>query len=122
MNTGRKVGIISQARTTSTRLPRKVLMEAGGKSVLEHGITRLKAAGYPIYIATTVNQTDDEIVSLCKKLDIPFYRGSENDVLSRYYECAKQFGLDVVVRVTSDNPLIDGNLVRQGIEKYLTLP
>jgi spore coat polysaccharide biosynthesis protein SpsF len=122
MNSQRKVGIISQARTTSTRLPRKVLLEAGGKTVLEHGIDRLKWAGYPIYVATTTNQTDDVIVSLCEKLNIPYYRGSEHDVLSRYYECAKKFELDVIVRVTSDNPLIDGYLVKDGIERYLALP
>ena len=122
MSIGRKVGIISQARTTSTRLPRKVLLEAGGKTVLEHGIERLKWSGYPIYVATSVNQADDEIVAICKKLNVSFYRGSENDVLSRYYECAKQFGLEVVVRVTSDNPLVDGNLIRKGVEKYLSLP
>jgi spore coat polysaccharide biosynthesis protein SpsF len=118
----KKVGIISQARMTSTRLPRKVLMQAGGKTILEHGLGRLKWAGYPIHVATTVNQTDDPIVAICEKLNVPYYRGSENDVLSRYYECAQKFGLDVVVRVTSDNPLIDGNLIKKGVEKYLTMP
>lgn len=122
MSNQKKVGIISQARMTSTRLPKKVLMEAGGKTVLEHGIDRLKWSGYPIYVATTVNQTDDVIVALCEKLNVPYYRGSENDVLSRYYECAKQYGLDVVVRVTSDNPLIDGHLVKAGIEEYFKKP
>lgn len=117
-----KVGIITQARTTSTRLPRKVLMEAGGKTVLEHGVDRLRWSGFPVYVATTINQTDDEIVELCEKIGVPYYRGSEYDVLSRYYECAEKFGLDVVVRATSDNPLVDGNLIREGVEKYLTLP
>lgn len=118
----RKVGIIIQARTTSTRLPRKVLLEAAGKTVLEHGIFRLQWSGYPIYVATTKNQTDDEIVSLCEKINIPTYRGSESDVLSRYYECAKKYELDVIVRVTSDNPLIDGHSVKEGIERFLILP
>lgn len=118
----RKVGIITQARTTSTRLPRKVLKEAGGKTVLEHGLDRLRWSGFPVYVATTINQTDNEIVELCERIGVPSYRGSENDVLSRYYECAEKFGLDVVVRATSDNPLVDGNLIRKGVERYLTLP
>lgn len=122
MENVRKIGIVTQARTTSTRLPRKVLMKAGGKTVLEHGVDRLRWSGFPVYVATTINQTDDEIVELCERIGVPYYRGSEYDVLSRYYECAENFGLDVVVRATSDNPLVDGNLIREGVEKYLTLP
>lgn len=118
----KKIGIISQARTTSTRLPGKVLMKAGGKTILEHGLDRLKWSEYPIYVATTINHADNEIVHLCEKNKVFYYRGSEHDVLSRYYECAKKFSLDVVVRVTSDNPLIDGDLIREGIQRYLELP
>jgi spore coat polysaccharide biosynthesis protein SpsF len=119
MNDKRKVGIITQARTTSTRLPGKVLLETVGKTVLEHGIDRLRWSGYPIFVATTINQTDDVIVSLCEKLSVFYHRGSEDDVLSRYYECAQKFNLDIIVRVTSDCPLVDGYLIKDGVEKFI---
>lgn len=119
MESNRKIGIITQARTTSTRLPRKVLIKLSGKTLLEYHIERLRWSGFPIYLATTINQSDDEIVALTNKLSIPNHRGSEDDVLSRYYECAQKYNLDVIVRVTSDCPLIDGNLIKEGIEKFL---
>lgn len=113
------IGIITQARTTSTRLPRKILMNLNGKTVLEHHINRLKWSGFPVFVATTSNQTDDPIVEFCEQHKVPFHRGSEQDVLSRFYECAKKFNLDIIVRVTSDCPLIDGNLIREGMQAFL---
>lgn len=115
----KKIGIISQARMTSTRLPAKVLKEVRGKSILQYHVERLAASGYPLYIATTTNATDDVLIDYCQQKGIPYHRGSEDNVLSRYYECAVKYGLEVVVRVTSDCPLIDGNIVRQGVEAYL---
>lgn len=115
----KKVGIISQARMTSTRLPGKVLKEVNGLPLLKYHIDRLKESGYSLYIATTINQTDDSIVAFCENENIPFYRGSENHVLSRYYECAKEHQLDVIVRVTSDCPLIDGKELKHGVETFL---
>lgn len=117
-----RVGIITQARTTSTRLPSKVLLQTGGKTILEHHITRLKTSGFPVYVATTTNGTDDAIVKFCEENSIPYHRGSEHNVLSRFFECAKKNHLDVVVRVTSDCPLIDGELIKAAVEKYCTLP
>lgn len=122
MGSDRRVGIITQARTTSTRLPRKVLLVAGGKTVLEHHIDRLKKAGYPVFVATTTNDTDEDIVKFCESRNILYHRGSEQDVLSRFYECAKKYNLDVIVRVTSDCPLIDGELVAQGVHTFLSMP
>ncbi|MBC7428130.1 MAG: glycosyltransferase family protein [Bacteriovorax sp.] len=119
MGSDKKIGIITQARTTSTRLPRKVLMKLDGKTLLEHHMDRLKWSGLPVFLATTINQSDDEIVALSDKLLIPNFRGSEDDVLSRYYGCAQKYKLDVIVRVTSDCPLIDGNLIKDGVEKFL---
>lgn len=117
-----KVGIITQARTTSTRLPRKVLLQVNKKTVLEYQIERLKKSGLPIYVATTINETDKEIVELCKKIKIPFYQGSEHDVLSRYYECAFQNDLDTIIRVTSDCPLIDGEIIKKALLQFQKLP
>ena len=113
------VGIVTQARVTSSRLPGKVLLKAEGKTMLEHHLHRLSDAGQPVIVATTVNDTDDPIVRLCEAVGVGVYRGSENDVLSRYVGAAEAFGLDTIVRVTSDCPLIDGTVVATGISTYL---
>lgn len=116
-----KIIIISQARMTSTRLPGKVLKEVLGKSLLEYHIERLLQVELAdkLVIATTTNDTDQPIVELCEKLGVAYYRGSEEDVLSRYYEAAAQFGADVVIRVTSDCPLIDPGVVDKVIGMYI---
>lgn len=114
-----KVGIITQARTTSTRLPRKVLIEVAGKTLLEHHLDRLAVSGLPVYVATTTNATDDEIVAVASRQAIPTFRGSEADVLSRFHGCATENALDVVVRVTSDCPLIDGDLIAAAAAEFL---
>lgn len=114
-----KVGVITQARTTSTRLPGKVLLEADGRTLLDHHLDRLQAAGLDVYVATTVNATDDPIVALATGRDLPVHRGSEDDVLARFTGCIEEHDLDVVVRVTSDCPLIDGGLVRRAIELFV---
>jgi spore coat polysaccharide biosynthesis protein SpsF (cytidylyltransferase family)/aryl-alcohol dehydrogenase-like predicted oxidoreductase len=116
-----KFGIISQARTGSRRLKGKVLLTANGKSFLEHHIDRLRMAEIPIIIATTTNEKDDKIVEICNRLGVCVFRGSESNVLSRYYDAAKLYNLDYIVRVTSDCPLIDGNIVKEGIIKYKEL-
>ena len=112
------IGIITQARMTSTRLPGKVLKKVGNKTLLKYHIDRLKTSGYPIYIATTLNKTDDEIVNFAIHEGCSYYRGDEHNVLNRYYECAKENNLDVIVRDTSDCPLIDGSLIKKGIRQY----
>lgn len=112
--------IINQARMTSTRLPGKVLKEVMGKPLLEYQIERLKKVKQAddLVIATTINESDQPIIELCKKLNINYYRGSEEDVLSRYYEAAKQYQADVIVRVTSDCPLIDPAVVDEVINNF----
>ena len=114
-----RVGIITQARTTSTRLPRKVLMTAGGRTMLDHHLDRLTRSGLPVYVATTTNATDDDIVSLAAARGLPVHRGSEHDVLSRFSGCAAEHHLDIVVRVTSDCPLIDGALIASAVEDFV---
>lgn len=117
-----KVVAIIQARMTSTRLPGKVLKKVMDKTLLEYQLERVACSKQidEIIVATTVNKSDDPIVELCNRLDVSTYRGSENDVLSRYYEAAVQSEADVVVRLTSDCPLIDPDIIDQVIEKYLT--
>jgi len=108
-----KIVIISQARMTSTRLPGKVLKKVSGKTLLEHHVERLRRSQMSdeIVIATTENRTDIPIVEVCEKIKVNYFRGSEEDVLSRYYKAATKFKADIVVRVTSDCPLIDPVIV-----------
>lgn len=108
-----KVVIITQARSGSTRLPNKVLKKIEGRSLLQIHIERIKQAKNvdEIFIATTVNKADDAIENLAKKCKVNFYRGSENDVLDRFYQTVKSIKPEFVVRLTSDCPLIDPNLI-----------
>ena len=116
-----KTVIIDQARMISTRLPGKVMKKVLGKPLLEYQIERLRQVRLAdeLVIATTTNDTDQPIVELCERLGVAYYRGSEEDVLSRYYEAAIQFGADIVVRVTSDCPLIDPGVVDEVIGLYI---
>jgi spore coat polysaccharide biosynthesis protein SpsF len=113
--------IIAQARMTSTRLPGKVLKKVLGKPLLEYQIERLKRVNFAdeIVIATTTNSTDLPIIELCDRFSISYFRGSEEDVLARYYSAAKEHDADVVVRVTSDCPLIDPQVIDRVIQFYL---
>ncbi len=114
-----RVGIISQARMTSTRLPGKVLRQAGGQSLLAWHVQRLRAAEAPLYLAVTANPADDVLADFAAAHGLPCTRGDEHDVLARYQQCATAHGLDVVVRVTSDCPLIAPELIAAGIGRYL---
>jgi spore coat polysaccharide biosynthesis protein SpsF len=116
-----KVAAIIQARMGSTRLPGKILKTVLGKTLLEYQIERVKRAKLidEIIVATTAKKSDDPIAQLCHQLSIPFYRGSEDDVLSRYYEAATRFKVDVVVRLTSDCPIIDPEVIDKTVDVYL---
>ncbi|NUR06308.1 MAG: glycosyltransferase family protein [Nocardioidaceae bacterium] len=114
-----RVGVVTQARTTSTRLPGKILIPLGDRTVLEHHVRRLTAAGLDVYVATTTNDTDEPVVDLARSLGAPVHRGSEDDVLDRVDGCALVHRLDVVVRVTSDCPLIDGEVVARAVDRWL---
>lgn len=106
---------------TSTRLPGKVLKKILGKTLLEYHLERIKLVSSvdEVVVATTVNSADDPIVELCERTDTAYYRGSEPDVLSRYYEAAKHFNADIVMRVTSDCPLLDPVELEKIIKRYI---
>lgn len=116
-----KVVIINQARMTSTRLPAKVLKQVLSKPLLEYQIERLQRVKLAdqIVIATTTNDTDQPIIDLCDRLSVTSYRGSEDDVLARYHGAAIAHQADAVVRVTSDCPIIDPQVIDQVIRFYL---
>ncbi len=115
------VGIIIQARMGSTRLPGKVLKEVDGKSLLSYLIDRLKIVknAQTILLATTIAAGDNILVDLARKAGISSYRGSEEDVLDRYYQACKKFKLDIIVRVTGDCPLADPGVIEKGISIFL---
>ena len=116
---GGRVGVVTQARTTSTRLPGKVMLEVGGRTLLDRHCDRLESAGLTTYVATTTNAADDPIVELAQRRGLAFFRGSEADVLSRFAGLVREQGLDTVVRVTSDCPLIDGSVVAAAVEEFV---
>ena len=115
-----KVVAIIQARMGSTRLPGKALMDLGGETVLARVVGRLRRAPKvnEIVVATTKSIADDAIVHECQRLNVPSFRGSENDVLDRYYQAARVHAAGVVVRITSDCPVIDPELVDETIRVF----
>ena len=120
---GKKKNIVAiiQARSNSLRFPKKVLKKINNKTLLEILIKRLKLSKYisEIVVATTHSNDDNEIIKICKKLNINYYKGDEKNVLKRYYYAAKTFKASEIVRITGDCPLIDHTIVDLVISKYL---
>ena len=114
------IGAIIQARMGSTRLPGKIMLPVLDKPVLEHLIDRVRKSSNidEIIIATSDNKSDDIIEIFCKTQKIKCFRGSEKDVLLRYFEAAKKFSIDTIVRLTSDTPLLDPKVIDKVILKY----
>ena len=112
---------IIQARSRSTRLPEKVLMEIYGKSLLELYVDRVRKSQTvdKIVVATTIEPYDDKIAEICKKIGVDCFRGSENDLVDRYYQCAVKYQANVVVRVTSDDPFVDYQVIDRGVSILL---
>jgi spore coat polysaccharide biosynthesis protein SpsF len=109
-----------EARMTSSRLPGKVLMSASQKPMLLHLVDRLKSVPSldDIVIATTLNQADNAIVDFALEHSINFFRGSENDVMSRVIESAEKFQAEVIVEITGDCPIIDPQIIEQTIQMF----
>jgi spore coat polysaccharide biosynthesis protein SpsF len=119
-----KTGVIVQARTSSTRLPEKVLLElpyGSGIKVLAQVIRRLKKSSMTdtIIIATTTDDEDQKIIDVARGEKVLSFRGSKENVLERYYLAAKENKLDHVVRITSDCPCIDPGLIDYFIQEHL---
>jgi spore coat polysaccharide biosynthesis protein SpsF len=111
---------IVQARMGSTRLPGKVLEVFAGKTALEHCVERTRAcpAIEDVVIATTTAPGDDVLVVACRARGWAWFRGSEHDVLDRYYGAARQAGASDVVRITSDCPLTDPDVISALVGRY----
>jgi spore coat polysaccharide biosynthesis protein SpsF (cytidylyltransferase family) len=115
------LGII-QARMGSTRLPGKVLVDIHGKSLLEHCISRLSNSKKidKWIVATTTEASDDAIELACSKIGVACYRGSEWDVLDRYYQAAisQQENPNIIVRICCDNPIHNGEVVDYAMDEF----
>lgn len=116
-----RITALIQARLGSTRLPGKTLMKAGGDTLLGHLVRRVKASGFikEIVIATTVDDRDGAIAEFAASMRLKCYRGSEDDVLDRFYKASVKYGLQTIVRVTPDCPILDPDVTDHVIRRYL---
>jgi len=114
------IGCIVQARMGSSRLPGKVMKKIGDKFLLDYVLEQLQSSKKieKLFVATTTLSMDDVICNHLSSKNISFFRGSANDVLDRYVQCAKNFSINTIIRITADNPLIDPNIVDLVIEKF----
>lgn len=117
-----KINAIIQARCGSSRFPNKVFIDINGKPLIWHVVNRLSFAKTidKIVIATTTNEKDDKIEEWCKDNNIACFRGSENDVLNRYYEASLVFPSDVIVRITADDPFKEPALIDAVVNKLIS--
>ena len=122
MNKIKKVDAIVQARYSSSRLPGKILKKIGKKTLLDILISRLKRSNYidRIIIASTKEKESIKINKICNNNNVIFFQGSLENVLSRYYECAKKFKVQNIVRITSDCPLNDPKIIDKVIDNYFS--
>lgn len=111
---------IIQARMRSTRLPKKVMLPLGDKTILENVVDRVRQAKTigQVIVATSIEQDDDIIAKLCEEKGIQYFRGSHEDVLDRYYQTAKHFKAEHICRITADCPLIDPAVVDEAVKQY----
>ncbi|MFH1847095.1 MAG: glycosyltransferase family protein [Candidatus Omnitrophota bacterium] len=111
---------IIQARMGATRLPGKVLLKVLDKTILEYVIERVSKAESVdrIIVATTISRQDLDIVKLASTIGVSVFCGSESDVLDRYYQTARLFEAEHIIRITSDCPLIDPGIIDMVVNHY----
>ncbi len=111
---------IVQARMGSSRLPGKTIADVAGRPLLLHVVERVKRARLveKVVVATTDRAGDDPIATLCQQKGIQYFRGSEDDVLDRFYQTARASAADIVVRITADCPLIDPAVIDKVIIRF----
>ena len=109
-----------QARCSSTRLPGKILLPLGQKTVLEQVVDRVKQSKMidDAVVLTSTEQSDDPIEALCCQEKIEYYRGDLHDVLSRYYHAAIEFKADYIIRITSDCPMYDASILDDMLAQF----
>ena len=111
---------IVQARMTSTRLPGKVLLQLGKKTVIQNIYERLSKSTKlnDVVIATSIDPSDDAIEKDCTTNGISTFRGSLDNVLERFFLCASYYRADIIVRCTADNPFVDAEIVDAAITLF----
>ena len=116
-----RIVAIIQSRMGSSRLPGKVLLDIAGQPMLARVVERTRQARKvdEVVVATTTDPSDDAVVALCQRRGYPYYRGSLYDVLDRYYQTAKTFGAEVIVRITADCPLIDPGVIDRTVQEFM---
>ena len=115
------IGCIIQARMGSSRLPKKVMKKIDNDlTVLDYVIEQIKSSKNieKIIVATTILEEDNIISDYLYSHKYEVFRGSSDDVLDRFYQCAKKFSIDTIVRITADNPLIDPKIIDIAVEEY----
>ena len=116
----RIIGLV-QARTNSSRLPKKVLAQIEGKPLVWHIVNRLKRVQKitDVVISTTNNDADKQLCRFAESENISYYAGSEEDILDRLYQTWKKFNASILVKVNGDCPLVDPTVIDRGLEMYL---
>jgi len=118
-----KLNIVTviQARTSSSRLPNKIFLPLADKPLLYRMYERVAATKLigTVVIATTTDKIDDKVEELCKEYQIEFYRGHPTDLLDRHYQVAKMFNADAVVKIPSDCPLIDKDIIDRVLDYFI---
>jgi spore coat polysaccharide biosynthesis protein SpsF len=118
-----KLNIVTviQARTGSSRLPNKILLPLSNLPLLYRMYERVEASKLKgiIFIATTLDKSDDKVEELCKEFKLNCYRGHPTDLLDRHYQAAKLYNADAVVKIPSDCPLIDKDIIDKVIDFYI---
>lgn len=115
----KKIGVIIQARMNATRLPNKVMKDLGGKPELEQVFDRCKMADVNEVIIATSDKKENEIIEqFCRERGIKCFRGSEEDVLDRFYRTALKYNLDIIIRITGDCPLISPEVINRAIKEF----
>lgn len=115
---------IVQARMTSTRLPRKVLVDIEGAPMLSRVVERIRRSRRVsgVVVACTDRRDDDPVAAWCASAGVPIFRGSETDVLGRYAGAAARFGADVIIRITADCPLLDAEVLDRAVDELIDHP
>jgi len=121
----KKVGVIIQARLKSTRLPAKILLPVpfnDGEPLIGHIIKRAKKVSSVDYVilATSENPENDTLLDIAQKYNIKFFQGNEDNVLARFKDASKKWDLNVIVRLTGDNPCIDPEILQNALMRHLS--